>query len=123
MLDYLAVAEPLSVADLTVLAGDGAVREAEDWGAAETRVRGEASDDPVVYTAHPLFAERARAALGDDGARRRRTELVDGCCRSIRRITSATGCGWRRWRWTATPRSRWPKSSSRPRGRRCGWAT
>ncbi|MGH3562876.1 MAG: AAA family ATPase, partial [Mycobacterium sp.] len=32
--------------------------------------------DPVVYTAHPLFAERARVALGDDGARRLRTELV-----------------------------------------------
>jgi tetratricopeptide (TPR) repeat protein len=76
VLDYLAVAEPLSLRDLTVLAGDGAVREAEDWGAAETRVRGEREDDPVVYTAHPLFAERARATLGDDGTRRRRTELV-----------------------------------------------
>jgi tetratricopeptide (TPR) repeat protein len=76
VLDYLAVEEPLSLADLTILAGDGAVREAEDWGAAETRVRAERVDEPVVYTAHPLFAERARAALGKDGARRRRTELV-----------------------------------------------
>jgi hypothetical protein len=76
VLDYLCVEEPLSVADLTTLAGDGAVTEAVDWGAAETRVRGDAGDEPVVYTAHPLFAERARAALGDDGARRRRTELV-----------------------------------------------
>ncbi len=76
VLDYLAVAEPLSLADLTILAGDGVVREAQDWGAAETRARGQRSDDPVVYTAHPLFAERARAALGGDGARRRRTELV-----------------------------------------------
>ncbi len=76
VLDYLAVEEPLSLADLTILAGDGAVREAQEWGAAETRVRGGRSADPVVYTAHPLFAERARAALGDDGARRRRTELV-----------------------------------------------
>jgi len=74
VLDYLAVQEPLSLADLTTLAGDGAVAQAEEWGAAETRVRGE--DEPVVYTAHPLFAERARAALGRDGARRRRTELV-----------------------------------------------
>ncbi len=74
VLDYLCVEEPLSLADLTTLAGDGAVTEAEEWGAAETRVRG--ADDPVVYTAHPLFAERARAALGDDGARRRRTEVV-----------------------------------------------
>jgi hypothetical protein len=76
VLDYLCVEEPLSVADLTTLAGDGAVTEAVNWGAAETRVRGDAGDEPVVYTAHPLFAERARAALGDDGARRRRTEVV-----------------------------------------------
>lgn len=76
VLDYLAVQEPLSVADLTLLAGDGAVTEAVDWGAAETRVRGGRGDDPVVYTAHPLFALRARAALGDDGARRLRTDLV-----------------------------------------------
>jgi hypothetical protein len=76
VLDYLAVEEPLPVADLTVLAGDGAVSEAVEWGAAETRVRDERVDDPVVYTAHPLFAERVRAALGAEGARRRRTELV-----------------------------------------------
>jgi tetratricopeptide (TPR) repeat protein len=76
VLDYLSVEEPLSLADLTTLAGDGAVREAEDLGAAETRVRAERDDDPVVYTAHPLFAERARAALGDDGLRRLRTDLV-----------------------------------------------
>ena len=76
VLDYLAVEEPLSLADLTTLAGDGAVREAQDWGAAETRVRGGRSDDPVVYTAHPLFADRALAALSADGARGRRAELV-----------------------------------------------
>jgi energy-coupling factor transporter ATP-binding protein EcfA2 len=76
VLDYLAVEEPLSLADLTVLAGDGAVSEAAEWGAAGTRVRDQRVDDPVVYTAHPLFAERARAALGSDGARQRRTGLV-----------------------------------------------
>ncbi|QUR68544.1 GTPase domain-containing protein [Mycobacterium spongiae] len=76
VLDYLAVQEPLPLADLTVLAGEGAVNDAQDWGAAETRVRGGRANDPVVYTAHPLFAERALAALGDAGARRRRTELV-----------------------------------------------
>src|SRR5947199_64711 len=76
VLDYLAVAEPLSLADLTILAGDGAVTEAADWGAAETRGRGGRSDDPVVYTAHPLFAERALAALGADDARRHRAEVV-----------------------------------------------
>ncbi|HSS23595.1 MAG TPA: AAA family ATPase [Mycobacterium sp.] len=77
VLDYLAVEEPLSLADLAILAGDGAVTQAEEFGAAETRVRGGVSDDPVVYTAHPLFAERARAALGAEDARRRRTELVE----------------------------------------------
>jgi tetratricopeptide (TPR) repeat protein len=76
VLDYLAVEEPLSLADLTVLAGDGAVSEAEDVGAAETPIRGEGDDGAVVYTAHPLFAERARAALGAEDARRRRTEIV-----------------------------------------------
>lgn len=39
-------------------------------------MRGGTSDDPVVYTAHPLFAERVRAALDPDDARQRRTELV-----------------------------------------------
>lgn len=77
VLEYLAVCEPLSLTDLTVLAGDGAVAEAVKWGAAETRVRGGASEDPVVYTAHPQFAERARAALDSDDARQRRTELVN----------------------------------------------
>lgn len=77
VLEYLAVAEPLSVAELTALAGDGAVDDAVRWGAAETRARGGSSDDPVVYTAHPLFAERTRAALDPDEARRRRTDLVE----------------------------------------------
>jgi hypothetical protein len=77
VLDYLAVAEPLSVADLTALAGDRAVADAVSWGAAETRVRGGSSDDPVVYTAHPLFAERARIALDPDDARQKCTDLVN----------------------------------------------
>lgn len=77
VLDYLSVAEPLSVADLTVLAGEGAVSQAEELGAAETRVRGGEAGQPMVYTAHPLFGERAAAALGRDGARRHRTDLVN----------------------------------------------
>lgn len=79
VLNYLAVHEPLPLADLTALAGDGAVQQAEDWGAVETRVRGGRDDNPVVYTAHPLFVQRAHAALvdlSDGGLRRRRTELV-----------------------------------------------
>lgn len=79
VLDYLAVTEPLTVADLTTLTGPDAVADAERCGAAETRVRGGRGPDPVVYTAHPLFAERALAALGGtDGpeARDRRTAVV-----------------------------------------------
>ncbi|OBJ02381.1 AAA family ATPase [Mycobacterium sp. 1482292.6] len=77
VLEYLAVAEPLSVTNLTELAGDGAVADAVAWGAAETRERGGSSDDPVVYTAHPLFAERTRALLDPDDARQRRTDVVE----------------------------------------------
>ncbi|SPM41352.1 ATP-, maltotriose-and DNA-dependent transcriptional regulator MalT, partial [Mycobacterium numidiamassiliense] len=76
VLEFLAVAEPLSVTDLAALAGDGAVAEAQDWGAAETRARADDPADVVAYTAHPLFAERTLAVLGREGARRRRTELV-----------------------------------------------
>lgn len=79
VLDYLAVFEPLALADLSRLAGDDAVRQAEELGAVETRTRGGRGPDPVVYTAHPLFAERALHALGGrDGqaARARRAEVV-----------------------------------------------
>ncbi|MEO8814884.1 MAG: AAA family ATPase [Mycobacterium sp.] len=76
VLNYLAVQEPLARADLASLTGDDAIRHAEELGAAETRARGGRGPDPVVYTAHPLFAERALVALGADGARRARTEVV-----------------------------------------------
>lgn len=78
-LDYLSVLEPLALADLTRLTSADAVRQAEELGAVETRSRGGHGPDPVVYTAHPLFAERARGALGTrDGqaARRLRTDVV-----------------------------------------------
>lgn len=75
VLDYLALVEPLTLADLAVLAGDGAVEQATDLGAAETRVRND--DEPVAYIAHPLFGERVRATSAADVVRRRRTELVE----------------------------------------------
>lgn len=76
VLDYLAVFEPLALVDLIGLTSADAVRQAEELGAVETRARGGREPDPVVYTAHPLFAERARGALGFAGARARRTEIV-----------------------------------------------
>lgn len=76
VVEFLSILEPLTLDDLNVLAGDGAVGQAEELGAAETQVRNHDDQRPVVYTAHPLFAVRMRAALGDDGTRRRRTELV-----------------------------------------------
>ncbi|MGB5795319.1 MAG: AAA family ATPase, partial [Mycolicibacter algericus] len=62
VLDYLAVIEPLPLADLTQLTSAGAVGQAEELGAVEIRSRGGHGPDPVVYTAHPLFGERARGA-------------------------------------------------------------
>lgn len=76
VVEFLSILEPLTLDDLNVLAGDGAVGQAEELGAAETRVRNHDDQRPVVYTAHPLFAVRMRAALGPDGTRERRTELV-----------------------------------------------
>ncbi|BBY34748.1 AAA family ATPase [Mycolicibacter minnesotensis] len=76
VLDYLAVFEPLASVDLIGLTSAEAVRQAEELGAVETRTRGGREPDPVVYTAHPLFAERARGCMGDTGARARRTEAV-----------------------------------------------
>ncbi|MEZ0366004.1 AAA family ATPase [Mycobacterium sp. pUA109] len=76
VLTYLAVQEPLARTDLESLTGADALALAEDLGAVETRVRGGRGPDPVVYTAHPLFADRTLVALGGDGARRARTELV-----------------------------------------------
>lgn len=76
VLELLAVAEPLSLADLTVLSSAHAVSQAEQLGAVETRLRGGRGPDPVVYTAHPLFAERALTALGEQQARQRRTAVV-----------------------------------------------
>lgn len=76
VLTYLAVTEPLARADLASLTGDDAIAQAEELGAAETRARGGRGPDPVVYTAHPLFAERALDALGAAGVRRARTAVV-----------------------------------------------
>jgi tetratricopeptide (TPR) repeat protein len=70
VLDFLAVAEPLSRSDLAALAGQDALDDAERAGAV-------ASDDRAfVYPAHPLYTGRARAVLAPDSARALRTSVV-----------------------------------------------
>jgi DNA-binding NarL/FixJ family response regulator/type II secretory pathway predicted ATPase ExeA len=73
VLEYLAVEEPLSLRDLTELAGREALEEAEDQRVIEVVKRG---DDLVVHSAHPLYAEQVRASLGQLATRRLRTQLV-----------------------------------------------
>ncbi len=71
VLDYLALAEPLPRGDLTALAGEQAVDEAETLGAV-------ASDGQArVYAGHPLYTDRVRAALPPETARALRTSLVE----------------------------------------------
>ena len=71
LLDYLAVAEPLRRGDLTALADQHALDEAETLGAV-------ASDDQgMVYAAHPLYTDRVRAGLAPATARALRTSLVE----------------------------------------------
>jgi DNA-binding CsgD family transcriptional regulator len=73
VLEYLAVEEPLSLRDLTELAGRDALELAEDQRIIEVVKRG---DDLVVHSAHPLYAEQVRASLGQLATRRLRTQLV-----------------------------------------------
>ena len=73
VVEFLAVQEPIPRADLVGVTSADAVADAQRLGAVEVLTRG---DDELVFTAHPLFAERALAALGADGGRRVRTLLV-----------------------------------------------
>lgn len=70
-LDFLALAEPLRRDDLTALAGEDALGQAETAGAVMV------DDDAMVYAAHPLYTARARAALAPDTARALRMSLVE----------------------------------------------
>jgi hypothetical protein len=69
VLDYLALAEPLRRADLSALAGDDAVEQAESSGAVTV-------DGDLVYAGHPLYAARAGAAVAPDATRALRLALV-----------------------------------------------
>ena len=54
-LEFLAVADPLSSADLSALAGDDAVQAAEGAGAITVV-------DDVARAAHPLYADAVRGS-------------------------------------------------------------
>ncbi|MBP1816630.1 AAA family ATPase [Mycobacterium sp. OAE908] len=68
VLEYLAVADPLAVADISALAGDLDAAEA----AGAIVIEGE-----VVRPAHPLFVDAVRDAMGGPELRRVRTEVVN----------------------------------------------
>lgn len=69
VLEYLAVEDPLSLADLSALAGRDAVSDAEAAGAVVI-------DGDRVRPAHPLYVDAVRGAMGGPECRRLRTELV-----------------------------------------------
>ena len=71
VLDVLAVAEPLRRDDLAALAGDDAVGQAEAIGAVAV------DGDAMVYPTHPLYTDRARAALAPDVARALRGSVFE----------------------------------------------
>jgi len=70
VLEYLAVEDPLSLDDVSALAGREAVTDAESAGAVVI-------DEDLIRPAHPLFVDAVRDALGGPDLRRLRTELVD----------------------------------------------
>ncbi len=70
VLEYLAVDDPLPLAEISDLVGRDAVAEAESAGAI-------AVDEDHVRPAHPLFVDAVRDALGGPELRRLRTDLVE----------------------------------------------
>lgn len=73
-LEWLAVEDPLPLADLTALAGVRAVDAAARAGA--VRIEGDAEHE-VAHAGHPLFLDAVRDLAGGPGLRRLRTELVE----------------------------------------------
>ena len=70
VLEYLAVDDPLPLAQISELVSREAVAEAEVAGAVVV-------DDDQVRPAHPLFVDAVRDAMGGPELRRLRTELVE----------------------------------------------
>ncbi|HTI78161.1 MAG TPA: AAA family ATPase, partial [Mycobacterium sp.] len=69
VLEYLAVADPLPLADISALAGRDTVTDAESAGAVVI-------DGELVRPGHPLFVDAVRDALGGPELRRLRTDVV-----------------------------------------------
>ena len=74
VLEYLSIEDPLTVSDLSAVAGRDAVEEAEAAGAVTVTARGH---ELVVHPAHPLYTEGLRRSMGRLAARRLRTKLVE----------------------------------------------
>ena len=70
VLEFLAVADPMPLTDLTALAGEDAVHAATDADAI-------AVSDGTVRAAHPLFAGAALAQMSGDDVLTRRADLYD----------------------------------------------
>ena len=69
-LEFLAVADPMPLADLSALAGDDAVQAAQ---AAEAIT----VVDDVVRAAHPLYTDAARGQMSDEDLQARRSALYE----------------------------------------------
>jgi MalT-like TPR region len=69
-MEFLAVADPISLADLSALAGEDAVRAAEAADAV-------AVVDDAARAAQPLYTDAARAQMSDDDLHARRTALYE----------------------------------------------
>lgn len=70
VLEFLAVADPMALADLSALAGDDAVQAARTADAI-------AVEDETVRAAHPMYADAAGAQMSDADLHARRTALCE----------------------------------------------
>lgn len=71
VLEYLALGEPLSVDELTALAGDGGLLTVEERGLVDAGTTG------AVRLAHPLYGEVLAGKLGEVRRRKVRLQLAD----------------------------------------------
>lgn len=81
-LQYLAVQDPLPLADVTALTSAEALQRACDAGAV---VVDEDADQPMVHCRHVLFLNAVRANVGGPGLRRLRSAVVEQMAKTPRR--------------------------------------